>query len=668
LKLKILMNLLSYNKLIILKIGKIMKYEILIIDEDEAFVENLSKELESFGCNIEPCYNLKCAYDILEVLDKYDYIILNLDLSDGCAEEFIETLSKEQTSKVIILTNDTDNQRRTFLFDNGVLDYFLKIVSVEKLASDIQHIFKIIKRNAFINILIVDNSSFMRNILKKALRPKRFQILEATNTKDAIEFLDKKNIQLVLLDHRLFDMDSIEFLSKIKSDKRFFDLPVIVLSDSANQDMITKVLKTGASDFVKKPFAIEQLLLRCDLLIKNYLTIQNIKDHEQELSESLKKAMQMQEYKTLFLANMSHEIRTPLNAILGFIDILLDDEDDAQKLKYLKIIQNSGDLLLNLVNDILDFSKIDSGKLEIHKEVFILDELYDMIVSIYNSVASAKGVKFCSYVDKNIPKYTYSDFIRIKQILANLLSNAIKFTPKDGTVTLGIKLVDNKIEFSVQDTGIGVAKENQAKIFELYTQEKSSTTRDFGGTGLGLNICTKLAQLLDGEILLESQLGKGSRFYFQIPIEEVTKEQVDRFNNSNKTLEDISQTFNNHIMLVEDNKTNQVFMTVLLKKYGLTFDIANDGIEAVEVYKNKKYDLILMDENMPNLNGSEATKLIREYEKQQNPNYTPIIALTANAIKGDKEKFIKAGMDDYLTKPINKVKLTEVLNKFLRNK
>jgi len=645
-----------------------MKYEILIIDEDKAFVENLSKELESFGCNIEPCYTLKCAYDILEVLDKYDYIIVNLDLSDGCAEEFIETLSKEQTSKVIILTNDTDNQRRTFLFDNGVLDYFLKIVSVEKLANDIQYIFKTIKRNAFINLLIVDNSSFMRNILKKALRPKKFQILEATNGKDGIEFLDKENIHLVLLDYNLPDMNGVEFLSKIKSDKRFFDLPVIVLSDSANQDMITKALKTGASDFVKKPFAIEQLLLKCDLLIKNYLTIQNMKDHEQEISNSLEKATQMQEYKTLFLANMSHEIRTPLNAILGFIDILLDDEDDAQKLKYLKIIQNSGDLLLNLVNNILDFSKIDSGKLEIHKEVFILDELYDMIVSIYNSVASAKGVKFCSYVDKNIPKYTYSDFIRIKQILANLLSNAIKFTPKDGTVTLDIKLVDNKIEFSVQDTGIGIAKENQAKIFELYTQEKSSTTRDFGGTGLGLNICTKLAQLLDGEILLESQLGKGSRFYFQIPIEEVTKEQVDRFNNSNKTLEDISQTFNNHIMLVEDNITNQTFMKIILNKYKLSFDIANDGLEAIELYKMHKYDLILMDENMPNLNGSEATKLIREYEKQQNPNYTPIIALTANAIKGDKEKFIKAGMDDYLTKPINKVKLTEVFNKFLRNK
>ncbi len=645
-----------------------MKYEILIIDEDKAFVESLSKELESFGCNIEPCYTLKCAYDILEVLDKYDYIIVNLDLSDGCAEEFIETLSKEQTSKVIILTNDTDNQRRTFLFDNGVLDYFLKIVSVEKLANDIQYIFKTIKRNAFINLLIVDNSSFMRNILKKALRPKKFQILEATNGKDGIEFLDKENIHLVLLDYNLPDMNGVEFLSKIKSDKRFFDLPVIVLSDSANQDMITKALKTGASDFVKKPFAIEQLLLKCDLLIKNYLTIQNMKDHEQEISNSLEKATQMQEYKTLFLANMSHEIRTPLNAILGFIDILLDDEDDAQKLKYLKIIQNSGDLLLNLVNNILDFSKIDSGKLEIHKEVFILDELYDMIVSIYNSVASAKGVKFCSYVDKNIPKYTYSDFIRIKQILANLLSNAIKFTPKDGTVTLSIKLVDNKIEFSVQDTGIGIAKENQAKIFELYTQEKSSTTRDFGGTGLGLNICTKLAQLLDGEILLESQLGKGSRFYFQIPIEEVTKEQVDRFNNSNKTLEDISQTFNNHIMLVEDNITNQTFMKIILNKYKLSFDIANDGLEAIELYKMHKYDLILMDENMPNLNGSEATKLIREYEKQQNPNYTPIIALTANAIKGDKEKFIKAGMDDYLTKPINKVKLTEVFNKFLRNK
>ena len=642
-----------------------MKYEILIIDEDKVFVEKLSHELELFGCNIEPCYTLKCAYDILDVLDKYDYIIVNLDLNDGCAEKFIETLSKEQISKVIILTNDTDNQRRNFLFNNGVLDYFLKIVSVEKLANDLQYIFKTIKRNAFVNVLIVSNSSFMRTMLTKVLRPKKFHIIEATNGKEGFELLDKENIYLVLLDYELPDMNGIEFLSKIKSDKRFFDLPVIMLSDSTDQDMIAKVLKIGANDFIKKPFTIEHLLLKCDLHIKNYINFQNIQDHEQELSLSLERATQMQEHKAMFLANMSHEIRTPLNAILGFIDILLEDEDDEQKLKYLKIIQNSGDLLLNLVNDILDFSKIDSGKLSIYKEIFVLDELYDVIVSIYTSVASVKGIKFCSHIDKNIPKYIYSDFIRIKQILANLLSNAIKFTPKGGNVTFSIKLIDNKIEFSVEDTGIGIAKENQAKIFDVYTQEKNSTTKDFGGTGLGLNICTKLAQLLGGEILLESQLGKGSRFYFQIPLEEVTKEQIDRFKSSKQTIKNISKTFNNHILLVEDNLTNQTFMKVILKKYKLTFDIASDGLEAIELYKNNKYDLILMDENMPNLNGSEATKQIREYEKEQNLHHTPIIALTANAIKGDREKFLASGMDDYLTKPINKNRLTEVLSRFL---
>jgi len=644
-----------------------MKYEVLIIDEDKVFVEKLSRELELFECNIEPCHTLKCAYNILDILDKYDYIIVNLDLSDGCAEEFIETLSKEQTSKVIVLTNDADNQRRNFLFENGVLDYFLKIVSVEKLVNDIRYIFNTIKRNAFVNVLIVNSSSFMRIMLKKALKPKKFHIVEATNGRDGIEFLDKENIHLVLLDHVLPDMNGIEFLSKIKSDKRFFELPMIMLSDSVDQDMIAKVLKIGANDFIKKPFAIEHLFLKCDLHIKNYLNIQSMKDHEQDLSNSLEKATQMQEYKAMFLANMSHEIRTPLNAILGFIDILFDEEDDTQKLRYLKIIQNSGDLLLNLVNDILDFSKIDSGKLEINKEVFVLDELYDMIVSIYNSVASVKGIKFCSHIDKNIPKYVYSDFIRIKQILANLLSNAIKFTPKDGTVTLSLKLIDNKIEFSVEDTGIGIAKENQAKIFDVYTQEKSSTTKDFGGTGLGLNICTKLAHLLGGEILLDSQLGKGSRFYFQIPLEDITQKEIEEFKSSKQTVRNISKTFNNHILLVEDNLTNQTFMKVILKKYKLTFDIANDGFEAIELYKNNKYDLILMDENMPNLNGSEATKQIREYAKETGLSHTPIIALTANAIKGDREKFLEAGMDDYLTKPINKVRLTEVLSRFLGN-
>ncbi len=359
-----------------------------------------------------------------------------------------------------------------------------------------------------------------------------------------------------------------------------------------------------------------------------------------------------------FLANMSHEIRTPLNAIIGFIELLKEDEQDKTKQNYLNVINSSSKSLLEIINDILDFSKIESGNLSIDKIDFNPTNEFDLTQKLFQARFEEKSIEF-KVTYKNLPNSLNGDILRIKQVINNLLSNAIKFTPDNKNIYLDIWYKDNNIFVSIKDQGIGISKEYQDKIFEAFTQEDSSTTRQYGGTGLGLTISYNLVEAMGGELKLKSKIGVGSEFYFSIPIKLGNKIE------KNKTTS-IHTILNAHILLVEDNKANQMFMKVVLKKMGLTFDIAVDGVEAIKLFKEKEYDAILMDENMPNMGGIEATQNILKYERQNNLNHTPIVALTANALKGDREKFLEAGMDEYMTKPLDKNKLVVVLEKLIK--
>ncbi len=411
-------------------------------------------------------------------------------------------------------------------------------------------------------------------------------------------------------------------------------------------------------------FVIGSLLYLSNIISKQIIANSDkIEAANKEAQKMALKAKQASKAKSDFLANMSHEIRTPLNAILGFIDLLKEKESDPEKLKYIQTVQSSSNTLLGIINDILDFSKIESNNLQIEKIDFNTYEELNTLADLFRAKASEKSVSLTVKIDKNMPKALISDPLRIKQVIANLLSNAIKFTPRNGRVELAISYENGHLTASVKDNGIGIPEEKQKDIFKAFSQAETSTTRKFGGTGLGLTISSKLVQMLGGELKLESRPGHGSRFYFSIPVE------VGKYQEQTKQKPDASlQIKGRRILLVEDNKANQMFMSLILKKFGLIFDIANDGVEAVEMFKENYYDLILMDENMPNLNGIEATKQILEIEKNENRTHTPIIALTANALKGDRERFIEAGMDEYMTKPVNKEKLLDMFNRFITPK
>ena len=389
----------------------------------------------------------------------------------------------------------------------------------------------------------------------------------------------------------------------------------------------------------------------------------------EEANLMAKEAQAANEAKSEFLANMSHEIRTPMNAIIGFSDILSDEELTQEQKGFIDNISNSGHRLLQLINDILDFSKIEAGKMDVEMAECSLKQLFASVKSMMLPFAIEKGLEFEIVEDSALPAKIRTDPARLEQCLINLENNAVKFT-EQGHVHLKVSLNerDNQsfIRFEVEDTGIGILPEKQKKIFESFAQADGSHTRKYGGTGLGLAITKQLTELLGGEITLISEEGKGSVFALEIPtgLDPVKQPFLDRHNiagYSNFGREHAQQPeYSGHVLVAEDDKTNQMLIKSLLKKMGLEITIVDDGKQAVQKALQEQFDLILMDIQMPYMNGYEATKILKAKKIS-----APIVALTAYAMDGDRENCIKAGCDNYLTKPIDREKLLELLGKYL---
>ena len=395
--------------------------------------------------------------------------------------------------------------------------------------------------------------------------------------------------------------------------------------------------------------------------IKSCRSNQQLIAQEQALQTMLLELRQAQASRDAFLANMSHEIRTPLHGITGFIEQLASTRLNPQQQHFIEMTQQSAEMLLGIINDILDFSKIDAGKLVLERHTFNLKTALKPIIEMFKLRAQAKGIEFEVAYNADTDLECVSDPLRIKQVVTNLISNAIKFTHQ-GRVQFVISTITDQahqvqLKFSVSDTGIGMSADHIERIGEPFLQGDESTTRLYGGTGLGLVICTRLLELFNSRLNIESQLDQGSIFAFELTLDK-PDHQADMQANY---VFDAHHWVNKSVLVVEDNPVNQLLMKTILKKLSIEVVVAENGLEALEMLRCQTFDLILMDINMPVMDGHQAMQKIRESEAAHQLPKTPIIALTANVLQGDKDKYLAQGADAILAKPLQLNQLYEQL-------
>ena len=551
------------------------------------------------------------------------------------------------------------------------------------------------KTNSPAKILIVDDRAENLFALEVTLSDENYLCVRASSGKEALEILNREqDFAIILMDVQMPKMDGFETVELIRQNEKLKFIPIIFLTASMDSSVqIFKGYLAGAVDYMIKPFSPAILKAKVavfvDLFNKNHeLLIQkeemerlisditNQKRIENELiveksnaERATQKAEESTKLKDAFLANMSHEIRTPMNAIIGFSDLLFKRKLGDQEKEYVKIIKSAGENLLTIIDDILDISKIEAGMLTFEENHFSIKEAFKSLHVMLMEKAKEKNIELLFSCDEDVPDVLFGDQMRLTQILINITGNAIKFTEK-GKVHVHAKVhkqtaasrndtrpntssereVGQKntlIEFSVKDTGIGISQNKLEYIFERFRQAESHTTREYGGTGLGLSIAKELVELQKGTFSVKSELKKGSVFSFCIPYKksvEVLGAQEIIAKKCN--VQDLSKL---KILLVEDNQLNVKLMLSLFSENNLKLEVAENGSVCIEKLKKVGFDIILMDMEMPVMNGYEATAIIRKEMKYN----IPIIAMTAHAMAGERERCLSLGMNDYISKPIN---------------